>query len=64
MTRILVTGARGKVGAATVAALVDAGHDVSATDLGRPRFEAGGIPLPAGGLDRRRRRIRLTGALT
>jgi UDP-glucose 4-epimerase len=38
--RILVTGARGKVGAATVAALVDAGHDVAATDLGRPRFEA------------------------
>jgi UDP-glucose 4-epimerase len=38
--RILVTGARGKVGAATVAALADAGHDVTATDLGRPRFEA------------------------
>jgi UDP-glucose 4-epimerase len=37
---ILVTGARGKVGAATVAALVDAGHDVTATDIGRPRFEA------------------------
>jgi UDP-glucose 4-epimerase len=38
--RILVTGARGKVGAATVAALVDAGHDVTATDGGRPVFEA------------------------
>jgi UDP-glucose 4-epimerase len=38
--RILVTGARGKVGAATVAALTDAGHDVTATDLGRPAFEA------------------------
>jgi UDP-glucose 4-epimerase len=38
--RILVTGARGKVGAAAVAALVDAGHEVTATDLGRPRFEA------------------------
>jgi UDP-glucose 4-epimerase len=38
--RILVTGARGKVGAAAVAALVDAGHDVTATDLGRPRHEA------------------------
>src|SRR5215203_2338870 len=38
--RILVTGARGKVGAAAVAALVDAGHDVTASDLGRPRFEA------------------------
>ena len=34
--RILVTGARGKVGAATVAALADAGHDVTATDLGAP----------------------------
>jgi UDP-glucose 4-epimerase len=38
--RILVTGARGKVGAATVAALVDAGHAVTATDVGRPAFEA------------------------
>jgi UDP-glucose 4-epimerase len=38
--RILVTGARGKVGAATVASLADAGHDVMATDLGRPAFEA------------------------
>src|SRR5919107_6229210 len=37
--RILVTGARGKVGAATVAALHDAGHEVTATDLGRPWFE-------------------------
>src|SRR5215211_395024 len=38
--RILVTGARGKVGAATVAALHDAGHQVTASDLGRPLFEA------------------------
>jgi UDP-glucose 4-epimerase len=38
--RILVTGARGKVGAATVATLTDAGHDVTATDVGRPAFEA------------------------
>ena len=38
--RILVTGARGKVGAATVAALADAGHDVTATDLGAPLREA------------------------
>jgi UDP-glucose 4-epimerase len=38
--RILVTGARGKVGSATVATLLDAGHDVTATDVGRPRFEA------------------------
>src|SRR3954471_22656772 len=38
--RILVTGARGKVGSATVAALVDAGHDVTALDVGAPVFEA------------------------
>src|SRR5919112_3401205 len=38
--RILVTGARGKVGAAAVATLHDAGHDVTALDLGRPEFEA------------------------
>jgi UDP-glucose 4-epimerase len=37
--RILVTGARGKVGAATVAALVEAGHEVTATDLVAPVFE-------------------------
>ena len=50
--RILVTGARGKVGSATVAALADAGHDVSATDLSRPRFEAdaGGVPYRQGDL--------------
>ena len=38
--RILVTGARGKVGAATVAALHEAGHEVTATDLARPLYEA------------------------
>src|SRR5919108_4820626 len=37
--RVLVTGARGKVGTATVAALMDAGHDVCATDLIPPVFE-------------------------
>jgi UDP-glucose 4-epimerase len=36
---VLVTGARGKVGRATVAALVEAGHDVRATDLFPPVFE-------------------------
>jgi nucleoside-diphosphate-sugar epimerase len=38
--RILVTGARGKVGAATVATLHAAGHEVTATDLHPPLFEA------------------------
>jgi nucleoside-diphosphate-sugar epimerase len=37
--RILVTGARGKVGRATVDAVLSAGHDVTATDLGAPVFE-------------------------
>jgi nucleoside-diphosphate-sugar epimerase len=37
--RVLVTGARGKVGAATVRALVGAGHDVTATDVTRGIFE-------------------------
>src|ERR687894_2407188 len=37
--RVLVTGARGKVGRATVAALQKAGHDVRATDLTPPVFE-------------------------
>ena len=44
--RILVTGARGKVGAATVATLVDAGHEVTATDLSRPRFEGDRDAIP------------------
>jgi nucleoside-diphosphate-sugar epimerase len=38
--RILVTGARGKVGAAAVAALHDAGHEITATDLHRPLYES------------------------
>ena len=45
--RILVTGARGKVGAATVDALHAAGHDVTACDLGRPVFEAPPAGAPA-----------------
>jgi UDP-glucose 4-epimerase len=37
--RVLVTGARGKVGAATTNALVKAGHEVTCTDLMRGVFE-------------------------
>jgi UDP-glucose 4-epimerase len=37
--RVLVTGARGKVGTATVVALTEAGHDVRATDVLPPVFE-------------------------
>src|SRR5512133_2754437 len=37
--RILVTGGRGKVGRATVDALLAAGHDVTSTDLGAASFE-------------------------
>ncbi len=37
--RVLVKGARGKVGRATVAALMGAGHEVRATDLAPPVFE-------------------------
>ena len=37
--KVLVTGARGKVGRATVAALQEAGHDVRATDMFAPTFE-------------------------
>jgi UDP-glucose 4-epimerase len=44
--RILVTGSRGKVGAATVTALADAGHDVTACDLGAPVFERGAPGAP------------------
>ena len=38
--RILVTGARGKVGAATLPVLLEAGHEVTALDLTPPVFEA------------------------
>lgn len=41
--RVLLTGARGKVGSAAVAALLDAEHEVTALDLGAPVFE-GGLP--------------------
>ena len=37
--KIVVTGAHGKVGRAATQALLDAGHEVLATDLTRPGFE-------------------------
>ena len=44
--RILVTGARGKVGAATVAALADAGHDVTAADRAPARHDGDRDAIP------------------
>jgi len=37
--RVLITGARGKVGRAAVRAFQAAGHDVTATDLANPEFD-------------------------
>jgi nucleoside-diphosphate-sugar epimerase len=45
--RILVTGALGKVGAATVSALLDAGHAVTAADRRPPVFESPATDLAA-----------------
>jgi UDP-glucose 4-epimerase len=45
--RVLVTGARGKVGRFTVAALQRAGHDVVATDLAEPDFDTPPPGTPA-----------------
>jgi nucleoside-diphosphate-sugar epimerase len=41
--KVLMTGAHGKVGRAATQALIDAGHEVTACDLGRPEFD---LPLP------------------
>ncbi|WP_445182891.1 NAD-dependent epimerase/dehydratase family protein [Pseudonocardia sp. Cha107L01] len=41
--KVLVTGAQGKVGHAATAALAEAGHEVTASDVGRGVFER---PLP------------------
>ncbi len=44
---MLVTGARGKVGTPTAAALIEAGHDVTTTDLMRGDFERPAPGAPA-----------------
>lgn len=46
MMRVVVTGARGKVGRAAVGALQVAGHDVVATDIVRPSFERADADAP------------------
>lgn len=45
--RVLVTGARGKVGSVTTAALAEAGHQVTATDLMRGDFDRPAAGEPA-----------------
>jgi nucleoside-diphosphate-sugar epimerase len=45
--RLLITGSRGKVGRATVAAGVAAGHDVTGLDLAAPTFERDEPDAPA-----------------
>lgn len=42
--KVVITGAHGKVGRAATQSLIEAGHDVLATDLTRPRFD----PEPEG----------------
>jgi UDP-glucose 4-epimerase len=38
--KVVITGAHGKVGRAATQSLLDAGHEVLATDLTRPRFDS------------------------
>jgi nucleoside-diphosphate-sugar epimerase len=45
--RVVVTGARGKVGTAAVARLLAAGHEVVAADLARPTYEQADSDEPA-----------------
>ena len=45
--RVLITGARGKVGTATTAALIGAGHEVTCTDMMRGVFERADPNEPA-----------------
>src|SRR5882724_1952578 len=45
--RVLVTGAQGKVGRATTAALVAGGHQVTAADVGRHSFDRPAPDEPA-----------------
>ncbi|WP_309124753.1 NAD(P)-dependent oxidoreductase [Arthrobacter sp.] len=44
--KVLITGAHGKVGRAATQAMVDAGHEVHATDLSRPGFERKPVGAP------------------
>lgn len=44
--KVVITGARGKVGRAASRALLDAGHEVLATDLARPVFDREPVGTP------------------
>jgi nucleoside-diphosphate-sugar epimerase len=43
--KVVVTGSRGKVGRATIDALIAAGHDVLGVDLVSPIFDTGETPV-------------------
>jgi nucleoside-diphosphate-sugar epimerase len=44
--KVVITGAHGKVGRAATRALLDAGHEVLATDLARPIFDREPVGTP------------------